>query len=450
MAVAATGLAAAALSLFPAAASAGTAEMRESRTEAGNRTQALAYLASPGEANRVTLRYEQAGSAYELVDTSGARPGNGCVRPNPADPTRVRCGTPSPTPLDTRGPIVRLGDGNDFIEVAATAARLHGGEGNDELRGAPTVGSGFTGGPGDDNLVGGSGRDVFHEERAANGADRMNGGAGRVDEVTYSGRTRGVAADLHGDRDDGERGELDLIDAVERLRGGRGHDVLRGLGGNDQLGADVRRVRTTARRTRDSINGGAGQDRIFGSGGRDSLNGGTGADVVKGGRGGDRIRTRDDSIDELSCDGGRDTVVLDVFDYFVSGCERVRRSRPAGATIVELTTSAKGRASALVEVGCPGDARGGCTGSVAIRYRGSRVGDADFDIGRSGREGVRVRLPRLVVNRLGDRGGLRVTVVLRTTTANGTRRRITLRMRLAPPTFRRPDASLVRPVGLGR
>ena len=451
-------IAAAAIAALPAPASAGTAEMRPSRTEAGNQTRALVYLAGPTEANRVTLRYDQGTPAYELSDAAGITPGNGCVRPNPADATRVRCSAPSPTPLDSRGPELRLGDGDDFAAVTATTARLHGGEGNDELRGAPTVGSQFTGGPGDDQMVGGVGRDVFHEERAANGADSMNGADGRVDEVTYSGRTRGVVADLQGDRDDGERGERDLIGGVERLRGGRGNDVLvgnntqnvivggrgndviRGLGGDDQLGADVSRVRTTSRRTRDSINGGSGQDRIFGSGGADSLNGGSGADVVKGGRGGDRIRTRDDSIDELSCDGGRDTVALDVFDYFARGCERVRRTLPAGATIVRLTTSAKNRASALVQIGCPGDARGGCEGSVALRYRGSRIGSAGFNVGRSGRENVRIRLPRRLVNRLGEQGGLRVTVVLRTTSESGSRRRISMGLRLGPPTFRRPDA----------
>ena len=453
-------VATAALAALPASASAGTAEMRDSRVEADTRTQTLVYIAGPTEANRITLRYDQANAAYELADSSGATPGNGCVRPDPADATRVRCSAPSATSLDSRGPLLRLLDGDDFVEALATTARLHGGEGNDELRGAPNVGSQFTGGPGDDQLVGGVGRDVFHEERAANGADRLNGAGGRVDEVTYSGRSRGVVADLSGDRDDGERGENDLIEGVERLRGGRGNDVLtgnnarnvivggrgndviRGLGGDDQLGADVSRVRTTSRRTRDRINGGAGQDRIFGSGGADSLNGGSGADVVKGGRGGDRIRTRDDSIDELSCDGGRDTVVLDVFDYFARACERVRRTLPAGATIVRLTTTGQGRRTSVrVQVGCPGDARGGCSGSVGLRYRGNRIGSGEFDLGRSGRESVRVRLPRRIANLLGNRGGLRVTVILRTVSSSGARRRITLPLRLAPPAFRRPDAS---------
>jgi hypothetical protein len=448
-------IATAALAVLPPAATAGTAEMRASRAEAGNQTQTLVYVARATEANRVTVRYDQAATGYELVDSTGVIPGNGCVRPAGADATRVRCSAPSPTPLDSRGPLLLLGDGDDTVSVTATTARLNGGEGNDELRGALTVGSTFTGGPGDDHMVGGSGRDVFHEERSANGADRMNGSIGRTDEVTYSGRRRGVRADLQGDRDDGERGERDLIEGVERLRGGRGSDVLRGndadnvivggrgsdvlsgRGGDDQLGADVSRVRTSSRRTRDRINGGEGQDRIFGSGGANSINGGAGADVVKGGRGGDRIRTRDSSIDELSCDGGRDTVVLDAFDYFADACERVRRNLPAGATIVQLTT--RGRASALVEIGCPGDARGGCTGSVALHERGSRLGRGSFDTRRASRESVRIRLPRRVVNRLGEQGGLRVTLVLRTTTATGSRRRITLALRLGPPTFQRPD-----------
>jgi RTX calcium-binding nonapeptide repeat (4 copies) len=451
-------LTAAALGVLPSSAGAATAEMRASRAEAGHQTQTLVYLGAPTEANRVTLRYDQSAPAYELVDAAGVTPGSGCVRPDPADATRVRCSAPSPTPLDSRGPLLQFGDGDDTVTVIATTARMHGGEGNDQLLGAPSVGSQFTGGPGDDNMTGGSGRDVFHEERTANGADTMNGGGGRVDEVTYSGRTRGVSADLQGDRDDGERGERDLIGGVERLRGGRGNDVLtgndthnvivggrgndviRGRGGDDQLGADVSRVRTTSRRTRDAINGGSGQDRIFGSGGADSLTGGAGADIVKGGRGNDRIRTRDDSIDELSCGGGRDTAVLDVFDYFAGACERPRRTLPAGATIVKLTTSPKNRASALVEIGCPGDATRGCRGSVSLRYRGSRIGDGDFGLGRSARESVRIRLPRRLVNRLGEQGGLTVTLVLRTTSQNGNRRRISLGLRLAPPTFRRPDA----------
>lgn len=67
----------------------------------------------------------------------------------------------------------------------------------------------------------------------------------------------------------------------------KGADIIRGMGGNDQLFS------------------GDGDDRLFGNTGRDILNGGNGNDVVKGGKGYDRI-FGSNGRDKLFGDAGND------------------------------------------------------------------------------------------------------------------------------------------------
>ena len=61
----------------------------------------------------------------------------------------------------------------------------------------------------------------------APGPDILDGGAG-ADELSYSGRTRGLTVDL-ADRDlDGARNERDVVRGIESLIGGKGDDRLLG------------------------------------------------------------------------------------------------------------------------------------------------------------------------------------------------------------------------------
>ena len=83
-------------------------------------------------------------------------------------------------------------------------------------------------------MVGGPGVDTFIEGRGY-GSDTFSGAGQPLfsdgDRVAYGRRTRGIVADLAGDRDDGERGERDGIGAdVEAILDGRGSDRLTGNG----------------------------------------------------------------------------------------------------------------------------------------------------------------------------------------------------------------------------
>ncbi|WP_353866690.1 hypothetical protein [Svornostia abyssi] len=93
-----------------------------------------------------------------------------------------------------------------------------------------------------------------------------------------------------------------------RLTGGRGADVLRGMGGDDRLA------------------GGAGDDRLHGGAGRDRLTGGPGRDALDGGPGDDVLDARDAAGgDRLTCGAGRDRAFADRGDRVARDCERVIR-----------------------------------------------------------------------------------------------------------------------------
>jgi len=92
--------------------------------------------------------------------------------------------------------------------------------------------------------------------------------------------------------------------ANDRLVGGPGHDVLNGGSGNDTLAGGA---------GRDSLNGNSGNDRVLGQGGSgDVLTGGLGDDTLNGGRGMDRLVEAGDVDFELS-DGELDGLGRDVF-----------------------------------------------------------------------------------------------------------------------------------------
>ena len=307
---------------------------------------AILFVAEAGETNSVTITY---GPSVELEITDGSATitaGPGCTS---LSPETVSC--TDPAMFD-----VKLGDGNDFLslEVESIGSVLRGGNGNDRISG----GENFFGSR--EYLFGGRGNDVLRGRwgvetlNGGPGADTFRGGtscdpgtAGRCsthrDTVTYAGRVDRVKADADGVRDDGERGEGDLIAAdIERLIGGRGDDVLGGLTtnvegfdtmsrlvgmslvgrrGNDILrggrardflnggpGSDVlrggkRRDLARGRGGSDAFFGGAGRDRLSGGSGHDRLIGGNGADRLLGGKGRDTLRARDGQRDVV--DGGR-------------------------------------------------------------------------------------------------------------------------------------------------
>jgi Ca2+-binding RTX toxin-like protein len=256
---------------------------------------------------------------------------------------------------------VDAGDNDDRVEVAAIGSlrRLTGGDGDDLLIATGDAASQFTGGPGDDRMIGGTGADIFIEGPTANGNDIMEGDA--RDAVSYRQRTINVHADLAGDADDGEAGELDRIgtgigtllggSSHDRLAGGPrpnvlmgfgGSDALLGGGGDDQLIGGLQRTRETTNdrlyggRGRDDLHGGGGNDllvggngadQLFGRYGRDALQGGPGRETFLGGPGNDRFFARDRLSEPVDCGGGFDRVRHDAVDLLTRDCERHGPSR---------------------------------------------------------------------------------------------------------------------------
>ena len=149
---------------------------------------------------------------------------------------------------------VSLGDGEDHLSGTAAFVTGLGGPGDDVLHG----GAGddhLVGGGGHDRLNGGAGSDTLSDGDDSDRPDRdvMDGGAGALDVVDYSKRTRGVDVDLRRLDGNGQPGENDRVLHLEGVEGGTGNDHLAG----------------TARA--DYFLGGGGADVIHGRGGADAV-----------------------------------------------------------------------------------------------------------------------------------------------------------------------------------
>jgi Ca2+-binding RTX toxin-like protein len=101
------------------------------------------------------------------------------------------------------------------------------------------------------------------------------------------------------------KGRTIIGTAKADYKAGGGHDdTISGLGGNDTL------------------LGGAGDDKIEGGSGNDIVTGGAGADKLYGGDGSDTVYAADGERDTIDCGAGKDRVVADSFDKTVN-CEVV-------------------------------------------------------------------------------------------------------------------------------
>jgi uncharacterized delta-60 repeat protein len=114
--------------------------------------------------------------------------------------------------------------------------------------------------PGDDALVGTTGRDVILDR---GNADEVKG-LGGVDLICAGKGPDVVRGGAGRDRIYGEAG-------ADRVLGGPGADLISGANGADY------------------IRGGTGRDRLFGGAGRDVIQGGAGADLLQGSGAGDRL-----------------------------------------------------------------------------------------------------------------------------------------------------------------
>jgi hypothetical protein len=262
----------------------------------------------------------------------------------------------------------------DVYEGQGTNASIevHGGDGNDDLRGSRNVDHLF-GGPGDDLLTGNEAGDDLHGEGGVDTltgdgpsalgvfADTMDGGddRDRVKDYVFSGDPKdapAITVSLDGAANDGRSGENDNIvnvEAVESRSAGSftGDDAanefiapqvgppgtLIGKGGDDTLIAGDAHG--------DTVDGGAGNDLVEGGFGDDRLVGGPGRDTVNGDRksrcneyscdlivsGNDTIEVRDGEVDSVTCGTGVDRVVADAGDVVAADCENVERPGAANS-----------------------------------------------------------------------------------------------------------------------
>lgn len=130
----------------------------------------------------------------------------------------------------------------------------------------------FTGGSGDDSLLGSAGADWL---RGDQGRDLLNGNAGN-DRIEA------------GDEDDPAMVlDLNPMALGGVLSGGDGQDTLTGGNIADSLSGDGGHDRLSGAAGNDALYGGAGNDTLSGDAGNDLMTGGAGRDVISGGIGTD-------------------------------------------------------------------------------------------------------------------------------------------------------------------
>jgi Ca2+-binding RTX toxin-like protein len=248
----------------------------------------LTYVAAPGEANDVTIRWTtdvvtvtDPGASITLADSAAKT----CRQTG--DPHVVECDVTSPFP-QYRMPgglgTFDMGDGDDTARVVAPKTMFSD--------------STFDGGPGDDHLVGAGDDDKFV---AGPGHDTYEPGGGAHNVLVYSGQDPiRIDRRIPGAAPDGEI----IPDGIQGIVTGPGDDVLVGgdadesfvsWGGNDRIegngGDDVIEDGPGDGSTDGPLlDGGPGDDTLRGYFGEQRLNGGPGADLLTGGDGADDLR----------------------------------------------------------------------------------------------------------------------------------------------------------------
>ncbi len=275
----------------------------------------ITFTAGAGEANNVNAGRSFVPEAWTVG--SETWPGGGPIQPSltgaagcswSAGVDEVSC---TFAPAVTQW-VLLGGDLADNLTAFWAAARIEGGDGNDQID------------AGDENdvLLGGAGDEIWI--RGDDGADQIDGGPGSdrlfpgdgtdadtvvggdgTDEVTYQDNNDDapVSITLDDIANDGRLGAQGNVHAdVEDLLGGDGDDFLKGDADNNRIRGDL-----------DPDDG------------DDILDGGPGRDVLEGGDGNDEIRARDGIADDVLCGPGTDTATVDTIDL-VTDCETVDAS----------------------------------------------------------------------------------------------------------------------------
>ena len=145
---------------------------------------------------------------------------------------------------------------------------------------APASGQAFSGGDGDDTLIGGAGDDAIRDTggrnylRGGDGNDQIQGGSGFDDINGNAGNDTASG----GDGDDWVVGGKDN----DLLHGDAGSDIVWGNLGDDTLDGGAGNDQVRGGQGNDVLNGGAGNDYVSGDRGDDTVTGGAGADLFHG------------------------------------------------------------------------------------------------------------------------------------------------------------------------
>jgi RTX calcium-binding nonapeptide repeat (4 copies) len=247
------------------------------------------------------------------------------------------------------------GPGDDAIEVRRGESSLRGGAGDDVLVGGSGADA-IDGGPGQDRLRGRGGADVLTGDGRRPYDDRLVGGGG-VDLASWDPLQAPVRVDLRKDRG-GSAGEIDRLDSIDGVLGGRRDDVL--------IGDDRPNL----------LVGGTGADRISAGGGNDRIDPNVRSTYEAEGR-------LDGSVDEVDCGAGDDRVRHIAItrrdegaaaDPLPQSCER----GPVRWATMPLARLRLGQERIYVKVTC--DADDSCRRRVTLR-------SADRVLGRA-REGT--------------------------------------------------------------
>lgn len=257
-------LAVAAGAVVPAAVAAPATPRATATAAVDGNGRELAYTAAPGQANDVTVtetyeKDDRTRLTYLIDDTVPVTAGRGCVHPDAADATTVRCTVVTVESQDPYAALTMdLGDRGDHLALSNTVGetyyvnRVLLGDGDDTATTTgPADGGTVVGGAGDDRIAVGE-------------AAVAMGGAGR-DTIEVNG-------------------------ASALAEGGPGDDVLKGGPGDQNLSGDEGNDKLYGGPGDDNLSGGPGDDVLYGNSGNDHLYGGPGKDQLSGGPGEDVVQ----------------------------------------------------------------------------------------------------------------------------------------------------------------
>jgi Ca2+-binding RTX toxin-like protein len=374
------------------------------------------------------------------------------IKPNPADPTRVRFDRLNLVPFNLNINAERITvnglQGNDEMTGDAGLAgkilmTLNGGVGADTITGGDGADL-ITGGDDNDTLAGGGGNDRIVGDRGADtmaggdgddtlvwndgdGSDKMDGENG-LDRVEVNGSvTQGDAFTIapNGTRAKFQRtnlvpftldiGSAEALDA----RGNAGDDTFAAQPGTGALLS----VTADGGSGNDTLTGAEEADSFSGGSGNDAISGGAGPDVLDGQDGDDTLQARDGQSDLVRGGAGIDAAQADAVSVdALDGVENVNATvvtppdTKATAARVGKTAAIKirkGRATAAIAISCPAAELGGCKGSLSLFTAkpvkiGSqkvivRLGGASYSLAAGQSKKVTVKLPK-GVRKLASKG----------------------------------------------